>query len=61
MQDPRYQDDVDKMLGDSSDCLLCMPIKNADDEILGVVQVINKDKEGAVFSKDDEKASTVWF
>ena len=31
-----------------------MPVKNAEDEIVAVVQVINK-SNGIAFSKDDEK------
>ena len=35
--------------------LLCQAIKNADDEIVAVAQVLNKTGSGTVFGKDDEK------
>ena len=54
-QDPRYKDDLDRMVGYSTDSLLSMPIRSADGDIIGVVQVINKNTEEGYFEKDDEK------
>ena len=54
MQDARYNDEVDRITGYTTASLLCMPVKNAEDEIVAVVQVINK-SNGIAFSKDDEK------
>ena len=58
-QDPRYNDDVDKIAGYTTDSLLCLPIKNTDEEIIGVAQVINKrtDVGHAYFLRDDEKVN----
>ena len=59
LQDPRYNDDVDRIAGYTTDSLLCLPIKNTDEEIIGVAQVINKrtDVGHAYFLRDDEKVS----
>ncbi|XP_048728565.2 dual 3',5'-cyclic-AMP and -GMP phosphodiesterase 11A-like isoform X3 [Ostrea edulis] len=54
-KDTRYNDDVDKITGYRTDALLCMPIRNADDEVVAVAQVINKAGTQEEFSKDDEK------
>ena len=56
-QDPRYRDDVDRVAGYTSTSLLCMAIRNADAEVIAVVQVVNK-TESSVFNTDDEKVST---
>ena len=58
-QDPRYNDDVDRIAGYTTDSLLCLPIKNTDEEIIGVAQVINKrtDVGHAYFLRDDEKVN----
>lgn len=53
-QDSRYNDEVDRITGYTTASLLCMPVRNADDEIVAVVQVINKSNDTA-FSKEDEK------
>lgn len=56
-EDPRYNDDVDRIMGYKATSLLCMPIRNAGDEIVGVAQIINKRGEGEnnLFTKDDER------
>ena len=61
VQDPRYKDDVDKVIGYSTDSLLCMPIHNADGEIIGVVQVINSNFHLGFFTKDDEKVMSLFI
>ncbi|BFZ22439.1 hypothetical protein BsWGS_25478 [Bradybaena similaris] len=54
MKDHRYNDELVKITGYQAETLLCMPIKNADGEIVGVAQALNNNKEGG-FSRDDEK------
>ena len=60
-QDPRYKDDLGKMIGYKTDSLLCMPIKNAEGDVIGVAQVINKNTASGVFSPDDEKVSVYYW
>ncbi|CAL1544102.1 unnamed protein product [Lymnaea stagnalis] len=55
MKDPRYNDELGRITGYQAETLLCMPIKNADNEIVGVAQALNKNREEE-FTKDDEKA-----
>lgn len=55
-QDDRYNDEVDRITGYTTGSLLCMPVRNAEDEVVAVVQVINK-SSGIAFDKDDEKVS----
>ena len=56
-QDARYNDEVDQITGYKTVSLLCQPIRNADDEIVAVAQVINKTNERG-FTKDDEKVGS---
>ncbi len=42
--DPRFNKDVDKKTGYKTDNLLCMPMRNRHNEIIGVFQVLNKTK-----------------
>ncbi|GAB6031988.1 hypothetical protein CHUAL_010366 [Chamberlinius hualienensis] len=55
--DSRYNDEVDRIIGYHTDSLLCMPVRNAYDEIIAVAQVINKNPRigSGEFTKDDEK------
>ncbi|XP_047500995.1 dual 3',5'-cyclic-AMP and -GMP phosphodiesterase 11A-like [Penaeus chinensis] len=41
-QDPRYNDEVDRITGYRTDTLLCMPVRNYYGEIIAVAQVVNK-------------------
>ena len=50
--DPRFNPDVDKKTGYRTKTILCMPIKNFNQEIIGVFQVLNKFDE--YFTPDDE-------
>ncbi len=50
--DPRFNKDVDSKSGYHTKSILCMPIKNNNQEIIGAFQVLNK-LEG-VFTKNDE-------
>ncbi|XP_050695412.1 dual 3',5'-cyclic-AMP and -GMP phosphodiesterase 11A-like isoform X2 [Eriocheir sinensis] len=54
-QDPRYNDEVDRITGYRTDSLLCLPVKNSYDEIIAVAQVVNKNSDynhGAFTLKD---------
>ena len=63
MQDPRFDDQVDRVTGYHTDSLLCMPVRNAYDEIIAVAQVVNKnpDVDGGQFTSKDEKVSRIYF
>ena len=50
--DKRFNADVDKKTGYKTKTMLCMPIKNYNQEIIGVFQVLNKFDE--YFTPDDE-------
>ena len=50
-QDPRFEPEFDKKLGFRTGRLLCLPIRNEDGVIVGVLQLLNK-KE--VFTEEDE-------
>lgn len=50
--DPRFNPDIDKKTGYVTKTILCMPIKNNNQEIIGAFQVLNK--MGGVFTKGDE-------
>ncbi len=50
--DDRFNSDVDKQTGYKTKTILCMPIKNYNQEIIGVFQVLNKFDE--YFTPDDE-------
>ena len=51
-KDKRFNPDVDKKTGYRTKTILCMPIKNFNQEIIGVFQVLNK--FGEYFTPDDE-------
>jgi CRP-like cAMP-binding protein len=50
--DPRFNPKVDKKTGYHTRTILCMPLKNKEDIIVGVLQLINKRK--GIFHHDDE-------
>lgn len=50
--DPRFNPDIDKETGYRTKTILCMPIKNNNQEIIGAFQVLNK--LNGVFTKGDE-------
>jgi signal transduction histidine kinase/CRP-like cAMP-binding protein len=52
-QDPRFNPEVDRKTGYRTKTMLCQPIKDKNDKIVGVFQLINK-KDG-VFTKEDEE------
>lgn len=50
--DPHFNPDIDKETGYRTKTILCMPIKNNNQEIIGAFQVLNK--LNGVFTKGDE-------
>ena len=50
--DPRFNPKIDKKTGYRTKTVLCMPLKNKDDKIVGVLQLLNKHK--GFFTRDDE-------
>jgi len=50
--DPRFNPEVDKATGYHTKTILCMPIKNNNQEIIGAFQVLNK--VDGVFTQNDE-------
>lgn len=54
MQDERFNRDIDVQTGYRTKALLCMPIKDASGDVIGVAQVINK-LNCERFSENDEK------
>ncbi|XP_061664773.1 cGMP-specific 3',5'-cyclic phosphodiesterase isoform X2 [Syngnathoides biaculeatus] len=55
-EDPRFNAEVDMVTGYKTRSILCLPIKNHRDELVGVAQAINK-KNGTdgAFTRQDEK------
>ncbi|XP_063227530.1 dual 3',5'-cyclic-AMP and -GMP phosphodiesterase 11A-like [Bacillus rossius redtenbacheri] len=56
-EDPRFDDEVDRIVGYHTDSLLCMPVRDAYGEVVAVAQVVNKspDVDGGHFTRHDEK------
>jgi adenylate cyclase len=52
-QDPRFNPEVDRRTGYKTRTILCMPLRNERNEIVGVMQVLNK-RDG-IFTEEDEK------
>lgn len=57
MQDERFNREVDVQTGYRTKALLCMPIKDASGDVIGVAQVINKLGGEQCFTSTDEKVS----
>lgn len=58
LQDERFNREVDIQTGYRTKALLCMPIKDAAGDVIGVAQVINKlGGEQQSFTSIDEKVS----
>ncbi|HTR80203.1 MAG TPA: ATP-binding protein [Bacteroidota bacterium] len=51
--DPRFNPDVDKKSGYRTNNMLCMPMRNRDNKIIGVFQMLNK--KGGPFTGEDEE------
>ncbi len=52
-KDPRFNPEVDRRTGYKTRTILCMPLKNDKNEIVGVMQVLNK--AGGIFTQEDEE------
>jgi len=52
-QDPRFNREVDERTGYRTRTILCMPVYNREEGIIGVLQVLNK--KGGVFTEEDER------
>lgn len=50
--DPRFNPEIDKKSGYRTKTILCMPMKNKDEKIVGVFQLLNKRR--GTFTYDDE-------
>ncbi|MBA4311384.1 MAG: hypothetical protein C0417_02025 [Chlorobiaceae bacterium] len=50
--DPRFNPAIDKKSGYRTKSILCMPLKNKEKKIVGVLQLLNKRK--GIFTQDDE-------
>jgi signal transduction histidine kinase len=50
--DPRFYEEVDKISGFKTKAILCVPMRNTDGEIIGVLQVINR-LDGKPFTPQD--------
>ena len=55
-KDPRFLTDVDEQTGFRTKTVLCAPIINRNQEIIGVTQAINK--QGHTFNREDEEMLT---
>lgn len=51
--DPRFNSEVDRKTGYKTETILCMPMRNRSNEIVGVFQVLNK--SGGPFTQTDEE------
>jgi len=51
--DPRFNREVDRQTGYKTRCLLSIPLIGIDDQLVGVLQVLNK--HSGVFHEDDEE------
>uniref|UniRef100_A0A8C7P742 Phosphodiesterase n=1 Tax=Oncorhynchus mykiss TaxID=8022 RepID=A0A8C7P742_ONCMY len=55
-EDPRFNAEVDQITGYKTQSILCLPIKNHREEVVGVAQAINKKcGENGTFTEQDEK------
>lgn len=56
-KDERFNRDIDTQTGYRTKALLCMPIKDASGDVIGVAQVINKLSGEQKFTDYEEKVS----
>uniref|UniRef100_A0A673I0X4 3',5'-cyclic-GMP phosphodiesterase n=1 Tax=Sinocyclocheilus rhinocerous TaxID=307959 RepID=A0A673I0X4_9TELE len=58
-EDPRFNAEVDQITGYKTQSILCLPIKNHREEVVGVAQAINKRcGENSAFTEQDERVKT---
>jgi HD-GYP domain-containing protein (c-di-GMP phosphodiesterase class II) len=53
-QDPRFNQAVDKQTGYRTRSILCVPMRSLENEVVGVLQALNK-QDGNPFSSEDEE------
>lgn len=53
-EDPRFNNEIDKETGYRTRSILCMPMRDSDGHIIGVLQAINKNPAFPQFDKEDE-------
>ena len=58
-EDPRFSTEVDKKSGYKTHTILAMPLRNQDQEVIAVLQLINK--VGGLFDKEDEEILNVFL
>jgi len=58
-QDPRFNREIDHMTGYTTNLILCVPICNYDNDVIGVAQIINKTDGSHSFTEHDVEASTI--
>ncbi len=56
-EDPRFNKEIDKKTGYRTKTILCMPVKETEGKILGVIQVLNK-RDGIFTNEDEELLSS---
>ncbi|KAJ3068821.1 hypothetical protein HDU99_003095, partial [Rhizoclosmatium hyalinum] len=59
-QDPRFNRAVDVKTGFYTRNILCIPMKNSKNEVIGVAQLINKMPEPLIFTSEDEGLLTAF-
>lgn len=52
-QDPRFNREIDHMTGYTTNLILCVPICNYDNDVIGVAQIINKTDGSHSFTEHD--------
>lgn len=57
---PNFNQAIDKKTGYRTKAILCMPIK-CDDQVIGVLQLINKTSGSGVFLTDDEDVMSIFL
>ncbi|XP_016113803.1 cGMP-specific 3',5'-cyclic phosphodiesterase-like [Sinocyclocheilus grahami] len=61
-EDPRFNAEVDQITGYKTQSILCLPIKNHREEVVGVAQAINKRcGENSAFTEQDDFSSYLAF
>ncbi|XP_076460762.1 cGMP-specific 3',5'-cyclic phosphodiesterase-like isoform X2 [Babylonia areolata] len=53
-EDPRFNQEIDRLTGYQTHSILCMPIVNFESEVIGVAQIINKITGDHEFTPQDE-------
>lgn len=61
LQDPRFNREIDHMTGYTTNLILCVPICNYDNDVIGVAQIINKTDGSNSFTEHDVEVSELIF